>query len=253
MNSATAPCCCPHDTRQIARRTVGACRFAPTFIGADKPAVILHPSGTVVTFDDLEARANRLAHRFRKAGLREGDSVAILMENNEHIHAVMWAARRSGLYYVPINTHLTPAEAAYIIDNSSAKAIIGSAALHDTCAGLAEHLPGGLPELLLIAARRRPAGLGALPGMRCGSTGHPDRRRDRGRPAAVLVGHHRPAQGDQTRTAARPAGSGAGHDVGAGRVLAGSRRGLSEPGPALPHRTVGVVDDAFRPAASPRW
>src|SRR6201997_3486268 len=120
-------------------------------IGANKPAVILHPSGTVVTFDDLEARANRLAHRLRKAGLREGDTVAILMENNEHIHAVMWAARRAGLYYVPINTHLTAAEAAYIIDNSNAKAIIGSAPLRETCVGLAEHLPGGLPGLLMIA------------------------------------------------------------------------------------------------------
>ncbi|OBI09228.1 acyl-CoA synthetase [Mycobacterium sp. E2462] len=122
------------------------------YLGANKPAVILYPSGTVITFDDLEARANRLAHRFREAGLVEGDAVAILMENNEHIHAVMWAARRSGLYYVPINTHLTAAEAAYIIDNSSAKAIIGSAPLRDTCAALAEHLPGGLPKLLLIAA-----------------------------------------------------------------------------------------------------
>jgi long-chain acyl-CoA synthetase len=120
-------------------------------VGADKAAIILHPSGTVISFDELEARANRLAHRFRQAGLHEGDSIAILMENNEHIHAVMWAARRSGLYFVPINTHLTAAEAAYIIDNSSAKAIIGSAALRDVCAGLAEHLPGGLPELLLIA------------------------------------------------------------------------------------------------------
>ncbi|CPR13087.1 long-chain-fatty-acid--CoA ligase [Mycobacterium bohemicum DSM 44277] len=119
--------------------------------GADKPAVILHPSGAVVTFDELEARANRLAHYFRRAGLREGDSVAILMENNEHIHAVMWAARRSGLYYVPINTHLTAAEAAYIIDNSAARAIVGSAALRKTCENLAEHLPGGLPGLLLIA------------------------------------------------------------------------------------------------------
>lgn len=120
-------------------------------VGADKPAVILYPSGTVVTFDDLEARANRLAHRFRRAGLREGDTVAILMENNEHIHAVMWAARRSGLYYVPINTHLTAAEAAYIVDNSAARAIVGSAALRKTCENLAEHLPGGLPELLMIA------------------------------------------------------------------------------------------------------
>ena len=98
----------------------------------DKPAVIIHPSGTVLTFAELEARANRLAHFFRQHGLREGDAVAILMENNEHFHVVMWAARRCGLYYVPINTHLTAAEAAYIIDNSSAKAIVGSAALRKT-------------------------------------------------------------------------------------------------------------------------
>src|ERR1700735_2137332 len=117
----------------------------------DKPAIILHPSGTVITFDELEARANRLAHYFRHAGLVEGDAVAILMENNEHIHAVMWAARRAGLYYVPINTHLTASEAAYIIDNSAAKAIIGSAALRKTCENLAEQLPDGLPTLLMIA------------------------------------------------------------------------------------------------------
>ncbi|BBZ73021.1 fatty-acid--CoA ligase FadD4 [Mycobacterium paraseoulense] len=127
--------------------------------GADKPAVILHPSGTVVTFDELEARANRLAHYFRRHGLTEGDAVAILMENNEHMHAVMWAARRSGLYYVPINTHLTPAEAAYIVENSAAKAIIGSAALRKTCENLAEHLPGGLPGLLLIASENGEADL----------------------------------------------------------------------------------------------
>ena len=117
----------------------------------DKPAVIMYPSGTAVTFGELEARANRLAHFFRRHGLREGDAVAILMENNEHYHAVMWAARRSGLYYVPINTHLTPAEAAYIIDNSNAKVVIGSAALRKTLDGLAAESPDRLPPLLLIA------------------------------------------------------------------------------------------------------
>lgn len=117
----------------------------------EKPAIILHPSGTVVTFGELEARANRLAHYFRRQGLKEGDVVAILMENNEHIHAVMWAARRSGLYYVPINTHLTAAEAAYIIDNSGAKAIVGSAVLKDILSGLDKELPKRLPGTLLIA------------------------------------------------------------------------------------------------------
>jgi long-chain acyl-CoA synthetase len=117
----------------------------------DKPAIIMYPSGTVVTFGELEATANRLAHLFRSAGLLEGDAVAILMENNQHMHAVMWAARRAGLYYVPINTHLTAAEAAYIIDNSSAKAIVGSGALRETLAGLGAELPNGLPAVLLIA------------------------------------------------------------------------------------------------------
>ncbi|MDT5311306.1 MAG: long-chain acyl-CoA synthetase [Mycobacterium sp.] len=116
----------------------------------DKPAVIMHPSGTVVTFGELEARANQLAHLFRAAGLVEGDAVAIMMENSEHMHAVMWAARRAGLYYVPINTHLTAAEVAYIIDNSSAKAIVGSGGLRDTLAGLDAELPSGLPAVLLI-------------------------------------------------------------------------------------------------------
>jgi long-chain acyl-CoA synthetase len=117
----------------------------------DRPAVILHPSGEQVSFDELEARANRLAHNFRGAGLVEGDTVAVLMENNEHLHAVMWAARRSGLYYAVINTHLTPPEAAYIVDNSGAKAVIGARGMRKVCEGLAEHLPNGLPDLLMIA------------------------------------------------------------------------------------------------------
>ncbi|KUI44710.1 acyl-CoA synthetase [Mycobacterium sp. GA-1199] len=117
----------------------------------DKPAVIMHPSGITVTFAELEARANRLAHHFRRAGLVEGDTVAVLMENNEHLHGVMWAARRSGLYYAVINTHLTAAEAAYIVDNSGAKAVIGSQAMRKVCEELEEHLPNGLPDLLLLA------------------------------------------------------------------------------------------------------
>ena len=120
-------------------------------VSSGKPAIILARSGAVIDFAELEARANRLAHFWRAAGLREGDTVAVLMENNEHVHAVMWAARRSGLYYALINTHLTAAEAAYIVDNSGAKAVIGSRAMRTVCEGLGEHLPGGLPRLLLIA------------------------------------------------------------------------------------------------------
>lgn len=117
----------------------------------NKAATILYPSGKVVTFGALEARANQLAHYFRSSGLREGHAIAILMENNEHIHAVKWAARRSGLYYVPISSHLAAAEAAYIVDNSNAVAVIGSAALRATLEDIRIRLPRGLPDVLMIA------------------------------------------------------------------------------------------------------
>ncbi len=120
-------------------------------VDSEKPALVLHPSGKRVSFAEMEARANRLAHHFRDAGLREGDAVAVVMENNEHIHAVMWAARRVGLYYALINTHLTAAEAAYIVADSGAKAVIGSCATRSVCADLGEHLGDALPALRLIA------------------------------------------------------------------------------------------------------
>src|SRR6185437_769506 len=120
-------------------------------VGLTKPAVILHPSGVEVTFAKLEERANRLAHHLRRAGLRPGDTVAVLMENNEHVHAVMWAARRSGLYYTLVNTHLTASEIAYIVDDSGAKALISSAAMLDVCQQLSGQLRSGLPAVALLA------------------------------------------------------------------------------------------------------
>jgi fatty-acyl-CoA synthase len=119
--------------------------------GSAKPAVILHPSGIVVSFAGLEAGANRLAHFLRRSGLVAGDTVAVLMENNEHVHAVMWAAKRSGLYYTLVNTHLGPSEIAHIVADSGAKAIISSRETRSVCCQLSEQLPAGLPPVALIA------------------------------------------------------------------------------------------------------
>ena len=184
----------------------------------DKPAVILYPSGTVVTFGEMEARANQLAHLFRQAGLREGDAVAMLMENNEHFHTVMWAARRSGLYYVPINTHLTAAEAAYIIDNSAAKAIVGTAAMRPVLEGLAEHLPKGLPPLLITADGAASSATDTssdLDGWLRYRNALPINRLHRSTTRSRVIccstrRHHRPAQGHQAGAAASAAVGGAG-------------------------------------------
>ncbi|MGE2834857.1 fatty-acid--CoA ligase FadD4 [Mycobacterium sp. SMC-4] len=121
------------------------------WVDSERPALIMHPSGRRISFAALESRANRLAHAFRRAGLSEGDVVAVLMDNSERMFEVMWAARRAGLYYATINTHLTPQEVAYIVGDCDAKAIVVSRTLRGLCAELEPHLPGGLPALRMVA------------------------------------------------------------------------------------------------------
>jgi long-chain acyl-CoA synthetase len=53
---------------------------------------------------------------------------------------VIWAALRSGLYLTPINRFLNAEEAAYILADSEAKALVTSLALADTAAAALTHV-----------------------------------------------------------------------------------------------------------------
>lgn len=103
----------------------------------DKPAVILADSGEVVTYQQLDRNSAALATVLHDADLRRGDVVAVLSDNAAEVFDVYWAAHRSGLYITAINHHLTPAEAAYIVKDSGARALIVSAALRDLAAEVA--------------------------------------------------------------------------------------------------------------------
>lgn len=83
-------------------------------------------SGEVVTYGELDARSNQCAQMFRSLGLQIGDVVAILMENNARYLEIAWAAQRAGLYYTCISSKLTAAEAAYIVGDCGARALISS-------------------------------------------------------------------------------------------------------------------------------
>ena len=81
-----------------------------------QPAFIMASTGEAVTYRELEARCNRLAHLFRKQGLRRLDHYSIFMENNNRYLEACGAGERSGLYYTCVNSYLTPVELAYILD-----------------------------------------------------------------------------------------------------------------------------------------
>ncbi|MBU6270334.1 MAG: acyl-CoA synthetase [Betaproteobacteria bacterium] len=108
----------------------------------DKPALINGSTGAVVSYRELDERSNRLAQCLHAAGLRRGDRIAIVMENNLRYLEVCWAALRSGLLIAPVNRYLTPDEAAYIINDSQARAVVSSLAMRELAAGLDTRLPG---------------------------------------------------------------------------------------------------------------
>ena len=87
----------------------------------DKPAIVMAHDGSAVTFAELAGRSARTAHLLRRLGLRPGDGIAVLMENNPRYFDVCWAAQRSGLYYTTVNWHLAPDEARYVLADSGAR------------------------------------------------------------------------------------------------------------------------------------
>jgi long-chain acyl-CoA synthetase len=114
----------------------------------DAPAVVVAGTDQVVTYAQMAARSRQLAQLLYRRGLRTGDHVAILMDNRPEYLEVVWALRRSGLYYTAVNWHLTAAEAGYIIEDSGAIGVIAGAALLD----LADEALRGLDEVTVRLA-----------------------------------------------------------------------------------------------------
>ena len=124
---------------------------------ADQPAVVMAGSGEAISYRELEARSNRLAHLMRAAGLRRLDHYAIFMENHARFVECCAAGERSGLYYTCVNSYLTAPELAFIVNNSLSKVLITSQAKREISARGARRLPPGRALSHRRWARRRGA------------------------------------------------------------------------------------------------
>ena len=105
------------------------CHHAKTH--PDKAAYIMAASGETVTFKQLDERSNQIAHAFRDAGLKPGDTIALFAENSARYFEICWAAQRSGLYFVCVSSRLTAPEVKYIIEDSGSSLLIASAGKGD--------------------------------------------------------------------------------------------------------------------------
>jgi long-chain acyl-CoA synthetase len=92
-------------------------------------AIVVASTGEKVSHQQLLERSRGIARLLHDRGLRVGDHIAIMLPNTHRYFEIAWAAQRSGLYYTPVNFHLTAEEAAYIVGDCGAKALFSTSTL----------------------------------------------------------------------------------------------------------------------------
>ena len=121
---------------------------AAEFFG-DRPAVI--HGGRRFTYKDFYARARRLAHALTKAGIRRGDTVAILAPNVPAMLEAHYAAPMIGAILNPINIRLDAALIAFCLEHAEAKLFLADREFHATIAPALEKLGAKRPIVVDIA------------------------------------------------------------------------------------------------------
>ena len=121
----------------------------------DKLAV--RDSRRSLSYAQWHVRATRLANGLLGIGLAKGDRVALLAYNCAEWMEIYAALAAAGLVAVPINFRLTPAEIAYIVQHSEARAVIAQDELADQVAAVRTQLPIP-PDAYIAFGHALPAG-----------------------------------------------------------------------------------------------
>ena len=102
------------------------------------------------TPQEMSGRSARVAGAMAAVGLREGDTIALMMRNEPALMDVMLAARQLGLYFTPLNWHFKSEEAAYIVRDCGAKSLFAHTDLFQQIAD------GISPDVPVFALRPHP-------------------------------------------------------------------------------------------------
>ena len=97
--------------------------------------------------EEMRASSAKVAGAMAAAGLKEGDTIALMLRNEPALMDVMLAARQLGLYFTPLNWHFKSEEAGYIVRDCGAKALF-------THSDLFGQISGGIPSDVSVFALR---------------------------------------------------------------------------------------------------
>ena len=103
---------------------------------------VLYEHGSL-TYGELEARANQLAHRLRRLGARRGATLGICLERSPEMLIALLAVLKSGAAYVPLDPGSPRLRLQAMLDDSGPAAII-------TQPHLARSLPAHAAHVVLL-------------------------------------------------------------------------------------------------------
>jgi long-chain acyl-CoA synthetase len=95
-------------------------------------------------FAEITERASRIAGGLSRLGVKQGDSVSILMRNDIAFIEAAYAVAQLGAYGVPVNWHFKPEEITYVIKDSGSNVLIAHA---DMLHQLRAAIPPGIVAL----------------------------------------------------------------------------------------------------------
>jgi acyl-CoA synthetase (AMP-forming)/AMP-acid ligase II len=86
--------------------------------------VALRSNGSGITYEELDARLDRIAAAFSRLGVSVGGRVAILMANRTEYIEALGGIMRLGAIAVPLNFRLVAAEVAHLLHDSGATLVV---------------------------------------------------------------------------------------------------------------------------------
>ena len=85
---------------------------------------------TSVSYAEVEARANALAHYLLALGVTKGTGVGLCLEKSVELYVSMLAIMKAGAYYVPLDPSYPPERTSYILKDSQVRVLILTTETH---------------------------------------------------------------------------------------------------------------------------